>query len=75
MQAKDERALISNYQRLGVYRNNKLTALMPQQKAYQRVMPLTKNRYQVLKDNDPQLDGVIDYYQGADFIYQNRSKS
>lgn len=75
MQPKDERALISNYQRLGVYRNNKLTVLMPQQKAYQRVMPLTKNRYQVLKGNDPQLDGVIDYYQGADFIYQNRTGS
>jgi phosphoglycerol transferase MdoB-like AlkP superfamily enzyme len=66
------RALVSNYQKLGLFKNNKLVYLSPQQKVDMVDDPLGK--HQVLKpETQPDLvNDVMGYYQSADYIWTHR---
>lgn len=66
------RALISNYQKLGLFENNKLVYLSPQQKVDMVDDPLGK--HQDLKpETQPDLvNDVMSYYQSADYIWSHR---
>jgi phosphoglycerol transferase MdoB-like AlkP superfamily enzyme len=67
-----ERALISNYQRLGLYENDTLTILAPVKKMNEIHAPLA-NEQSI--PADPQSGNALEtmaLYQGADFILKNR---
>jgi phosphoglycerol transferase MdoB-like AlkP superfamily enzyme len=68
----EERAFISNYQKLGYISNNELTILSPQQKItnYQ-INPETGEMKPIAPD--PQMTReTIDYYQSASYIYKHK---
>ena len=72
MSPEKGRALVSNYQKLGLFKNNKLVYLSPQQKIDMVDDPLGK--HQDLKP-ETQLDlvnDVMSYYQSADYIWTHR---
>jgi hypothetical protein len=66
----DRRALIGNYQKLGLYETGKLSILMPVKKAVEfdcaEPMFVLKPRPVTLTDE------TIAYYQTASYLYQNR---
>jgi phosphoglycerol transferase MdoB-like AlkP superfamily enzyme len=66
------RALVSNYQKLGLFKDNKLVYLSPQQKVDMVDDPL--GEHHVLKpDMQPDLiNDVMSYYQSADYIWTHR---
>ena len=72
MTSEEERAFISNYQKLGFIKNNHLTILSPQQKV---------THYQINSDTgemkttqaDPEYENeTIVYYQSANYVYKNK---
>jgi phosphoglycerol transferase MdoB-like AlkP superfamily enzyme len=66
------RALISNYQKLGLFKDNKLVYLSPQQKVDVVDDPL---RQHISLSSDVVQDLVLEtmaYYQSADYIWVNR---
>jgi len=67
-----ERALIGNYQKLGLYENQKLVILSPGKKVDLMENPETENRIKTVKGNDPFSLSAIAYYQGADYILKHR---
>jgi phosphoglycerol transferase MdoB-like AlkP superfamily enzyme len=72
MEPDEERAFISNYQKLGYISNNELTILSPQQKItnYQ-INPETGEMKPIAPD--PQMTReTIDYYQSASYIYKHK---
>lgn len=72
--AKDEgRALISNYQRLGLYKDNKLVYLSPQQKIdiYDDPLGIHKPLSEDGKSAALILENMA-YYQSADYIWTHR---
>lgn len=72
MQPEEERAFISNYQKLGFIRNDRLTILSPQQKVTQyRINPQTGEMVAVPVDPEIQNETII-YYQSANYVYKNR---
>ena len=66
-----ERALIGNYQKLGLYRNEKLLILSPHKKIDVMDKPLIQNQI-ANKADDPLSIEAMAYYQGADFILKHR---
>ncbi len=72
MQQQEERALISNYQKLGFLKDNTLLYLSPQQKIDVVADPL--NQHISLKPEDkPELvKSLMSYYQSADYIWMHR---
>lgn len=72
MEPDEERAFISNYQKLGYMKNNLLTILSPQQKItnYQ-INPETGDMKSVAPD--PQMTReTIDYYQSASYVFKHK---
>jgi phosphoglycerol transferase MdoB-like AlkP superfamily enzyme len=68
--AKKPRALIANYQSLGLFENNILTVLEPKKVQYQIVDPLNQERVSPI--TEPQLlKQTIALYQSADYIFRN----
>jgi phosphoglycerol transferase MdoB-like AlkP superfamily enzyme len=67
-----ERALIGNYQKVGLYENNKLVILSPGKKIDLMENPETENRIKTLEPDDPFALEAISYYQGADFVLKHR---
>jgi len=68
--AKKPRALIANYQSLGLFENNILTVLEPKKVRYQIIDPL--NQEKVSEITDPQLlKQTITLYQSADYVFRN----
>jgi phosphoglycerol transferase MdoB-like AlkP superfamily enzyme len=73
MAKEDGRALISNYQKLGLYKNNKLVYLSPRQQVdiyddplgIDEIMPDGKNTADLVLEN-------MAYYQSADYIWRHR---
>lgn len=65
----EERALISNYQKLGLYKQNALVILSPQQKVEVIFDPLGQAVSRRPTENDPLLMAALGYYQGAYYIY------
>ncbi len=72
MAPDEERAFISNYQKLGLIKNNMLTILSPQQKItnYQ-INPETGDMKSI--NLSPEMTKeTIDYYQSASYVYKHK---
>ncbi len=72
MLPENGRALVSNYQKLGLFKDNKLVYLSPQQKVDMVYAPL--GEHHILKpETQPNLvNDVMGYYQSADYIWTHR---
>jgi phosphoglycerol transferase MdoB-like AlkP superfamily enzyme len=72
MAPDEERAFISNYQKLGYIKNDHLCILSPQQKiTHYRIYPQTGEMKIETSDQSIQNESII-YYQSADYIYKNK---
>jgi phosphoglycerol transferase MdoB-like AlkP superfamily enzyme len=72
MAPDEERAFISNYQKLGYIENNNLTVLSPQQKITRyTINPVTGDMKAESVDKGLQ-DKTITYYQSADYLYKHK---
>ncbi len=72
MRQDEGRALISNYQKLGLFKDNKLAILSPQKQVDLIADPLGKHK-PLDSDAEPQM--VLEemaYYQSADYIWTHR---
>nr|WP_305908673.1 LTA synthase family protein [Methylomarinum sp. Ch1-1]MDP4521523.1 LTA synthase family protein [Methylomarinum sp. Ch1-1] len=72
MPAKQGRALIGNYQKLGLLKNNKLTYLAPQQQVFVIDDPLNKNELLSPENEQELVQENMAYYQAADYIWTHR---
>ncbi len=72
MAPDEERAFISNYQKLGYIRNNELTILSPQQKITNYLInPQTGEMKPA--PIDPEMENeTITYYQSASYVYKHK---
>jgi len=69
-----QRALIGNYQKLGLYQNDKLTILMPNSSVREfqvEELNLDDNRYKEIKPLEVDTDDTIGYYQSASYFYSH----
>ena len=69
------RALIGNYQKLGLYDNDKLTILLPNATIKEfkvEELNLKDNRYSEIKPIQKDIDNTVGYYQSASYFYMNR---
>lgn len=72
MAPEEERAFISNYQKLGYIKNNHLTILSPQQKiTHYQINPATGTTKIEPVDPEIQKEAII-YYQSANYVYKNK---
>ncbi len=72
MAPDEERAFISNYQKLGYIKNNHLTILSPQQKVTNYLInPQTGEMKSEQNDAENEKETII-YYQSASYIYKNK---
>lgn len=72
MAPDEERAFISNYQKLGYIEKNYLTVLSPQQKVTcYAINPLTGDMKSESIDKNLQ-DKAITYYQSAEYLYKHK---
>lgn len=74
MSKEEGRALVSNYQKLGLFKGNKLVYLSPQQRVDVVDDPLPLGSHRLL---DPEAEHefvleVMAYYQSADYIWTHR---
>jgi len=70
---KDEgRALVSNYQKLGLFKDNKLVYLSPQQKVDVIDDPLGAHKQLDMGTAAPLVMENMAYYQSADYIWSHR---
>ena len=69
---EEERAFISNYQKLGYIKNNRLSILSPQQKiTHYKINALTGEMN--IESTDPEIENeAIIYYQSANYVYKNK---
>ena len=69
-----ERALIGNYQKLGLYQNDNITMLLPDKtvKEYRvEELKLDSNKYKEIKPTQKNVDDIIGYYQSASYFYEH----
>jgi phosphoglycerol transferase MdoB-like AlkP superfamily enzyme len=72
MAPEEERAFISNYQKLGYIKNNRLTILSPQQKiTHYLIYPETGETKVTQNDKAIENEAII-YYQSANYVYKNK---
>jgi phosphoglycerol transferase MdoB-like AlkP superfamily enzyme len=72
MAPDEERAFISNYQKLGFIKNNRLTILSPQQKiTYYRIDPQIGEMKTDTIDQNLKKEAII-YYQSANYVYKQK---
>lgn len=70
MQPEDERALIGNYQKLGLYADNRLSILSPKRRMTRQVNPNASAPVETtLVAPDADIERDIAYYQGASYIF------
>jgi len=67
-----ERALIGNYQKLGLYKDEQLVILSPRKLIDVMERPLVQNRIAKATTEDPLSREAMAYYQGADYILRHR---
>lgn len=67
-----ERALIGNYQKLGLYKDGQLVILSPRKLIDVMEKPLVQNRITKAAAGDPLSREAMAYYQGADYILRHR---
>jgi phosphoglycerol transferase MdoB-like AlkP superfamily enzyme len=72
MSPEKGRALVSNYQKLGLFKDNKLVYLSPQQKVDMVDDPLGKHQSLKPESQPDLLNDVMGYYQSADYIWTHR---
>lgn len=72
MKKEEGRALISNYQRLGLYKDNKLSYLSPQQKVDAFENPLRTHKPLEGVKKEEMVRENMAYYQSADYIWTHR---
>ena len=68
------RALIGNYQKLGLYRDDKLTMLLPDATVKEfkvEELTLKSNRYREIEAVQKDVDDTVGYYQSASYFYAN----
>ena len=69
------RALIGNYQKLGLYQDETLTILLPNKTAkafHVDSLELTGNKYTEIKPDQDELDDTVGYYQSASYFYKHK---
>ncbi len=72
MQPSEERAFISNYQKLGFIKNDRLTILSPQQKiTHYQINPQT-GEMKTVPISDEYKNETIIYYQSANYVFKNK---
>jgi len=72
MAPEEERAFISNYQKLGFIKNNDLTILSPQQKiTHYKINQQTGEMKVEPIDPENEKETII-YYQSANYVYKNK---
>ncbi len=72
MLPEEGRALIGNYQNLGLYEKDRLTILSPVKLIRQRIHPGDREEKEIIPlQDDPHLQRTTAYYEGADFIYHH----
>ena len=72
MAPEEERAFISNYQKLGYIKNDDLTILSPQQKiTHYKINQLTGEMKVEPIDPENEKETII-YYQSANYVYKNK---
>ncbi len=72
MAPDEERAFISNYQKLGFIKNDRLTILSPQQKiTHYKIDVQTGEMITVAMDPEIQNEAII-YYQSANYVYKEK---
>lgn len=72
MAPAEERAFISNYQKLGYIKNNRLSILSPQQKITHYIIDPGKGEMKAeSKDAETENEAII-YYQSANYVYKNK---
>jgi hypothetical protein len=70
---KDQgRALVSNYQKLGLFKDNKLVYLSPQQKVDVVDDPLGAHKPLDMNADASLVTENMAYYQSADYIWSHR---
>jgi phosphoglycerol transferase MdoB-like AlkP superfamily enzyme len=72
MHKKEGRALISNYQKLGLFKDNKLVYLSPQQKVDVVDDPLGGHKQLDMDAASALVTENMAYYQSADYIWSHR---
>ncbi len=72
MRKEEGRALISNYQKLGLFKDNKLAYLSPQQKVDVVDDPLGARKQLNVDAVVPLVTENMAYYQSADYIWSHR---
>jgi len=68
------RALIGNYQKLGLYENDKLTILLPNDTIKEfkvEELNLKNNKYNEIDPIEKSIDDTITYYQSASYLYKH----
>jgi phosphoglycerol transferase MdoB-like AlkP superfamily enzyme len=68
------RALVGNYQKLGLYQEDRLTILLPNKtiKSFQvRSLSREGNEYQTITPKRDDVDDAVAYYQSASYFYRN----
>lgn len=72
MASEEERAFISNYQKLGYIKNERLTILSPQQKiTHYKIDAGTGNMNIEPIDHEIENETIV-YYQSANYVYKNK---
>jgi len=69
--SSEQRAFIGNYRKLGLLKNNTLSVLGDQKKAFFYNYNKTENTLSPIKENDTLLKEIISYYQTNDYRYKN----
>jgi len=72
MAPEEERAFISNYQKLGYIKNDRLTILSPQQKITHYKIDIKTGEMKVEEPDSNVENEAIIYYQSANYVYQNK---
>jgi len=72
MAPEEERAFISNYQKLGYVKNDRLSILSPQQKiTHYQIFPESGETKPTAIDQEVEKEAII-YYQSANYVYKNK---
>jgi phosphoglycerol transferase MdoB-like AlkP superfamily enzyme len=71
MEAKDERAFVGNYRKMGYLKGDNLTVLGDQKVANFYIWNRLTNDLNLTKENNTLIEEAISFYQGQDYLYQN----
>jgi phosphoglycerol transferase MdoB-like AlkP superfamily enzyme len=69
-----EQVFVGNYQKLGFYRDNRLTVLSPDESVKSlevEALKLKSVTYKEIENNEDDINDAITYYQSASYLYKN----